>query len=140
MSIIYAAKPQKLNPNKPKNKKDWDIWEEIETCSSNESLLKSQGWETSPTNNLSSVLFNRFHCPASVTSRQMKRALAQAGKLSLIEGYIASLPEPNKTVVSIEWKDSNEFIRTYPLLNNMALLMGMSQADLDQIFILASTL
>lgn len=78
--------------------------------------------------------------PQIVTARQMKKALAIAGKLSTIEAYINSMPEPNKTLVGIEFRESNEFQRNNPLLNQMAPLLGLTASQVDDLFILAATL
>jgi hypothetical protein len=78
--------------------------------------------------------------PKVVTSRQMHKALALAGKLSTIKAFIASLPEPNKTLVDIEFNQSNEFQRDNALLNQMAPMIGLSSEQVDQMFIFASSL
>lgn len=75
-----------------------------------------------------------------VTARQMKKALALANKLETIETFISTLPEPQKTLVNIEWKESNEFQRDNPILNQMASLMGMTTSEIDSLFNLARTL
>jgi hypothetical protein len=78
--------------------------------------------------------------PRNVTSRQMHKALALTDKLSTIKAFISSLPEPNRTLVDIEFNQSNEFQRNNTLLNQMAPLLGLSSSDVDQLFIFASTL
>jgi hypothetical protein len=78
--------------------------------------------------------------PQTVTTRQMHKALAMTNKLSTIKAFIASLPEPNKTLIDIEFNQSNEFQRDNILLNQMAPQLGMTSADVDQLFIYASTL
>lgn len=78
--------------------------------------------------------------PSYVTPRQMKKAMALTNKLSSIEEFIASLPEPQKTLVTIEFKESNEFQRDNPLLISMASQLGMTAAQIDELFSFASTL
>lgn len=78
--------------------------------------------------------------PAAVTSRQMHKALALTSKLSTIVDFINSLPDPNKTLIGIEFYQSNEFQRNNQILNQMAPQLNMTSVDLDQLFIFASTL
>ena len=78
--------------------------------------------------------------PQIVTARQMKKALAITGKLAMIEAYINSMAEPNKTLVGIEFRESNEFQRNSAILNQMAPLLGLNQEQVDELFVLAATL
>lgn len=78
--------------------------------------------------------------PQIVTARQMKKALAITGKLAMIEAYINSMAEPNKTLVGIEFRESNEFQRNNAILNQMAPLLGLNQEQVDELFVLAATL
>jgi hypothetical protein len=78
--------------------------------------------------------------PQIVTARQMKKALAITGKLAMIEAYINSMAEPNKTLVGIEFRESNEFQRNNVILNQMAPLLGLNNEQVDELFILAATL
>ena len=78
--------------------------------------------------------------PQIVTARQMKKALAITGKLAMIEAYINSMAEPNKTLVGIEFRESNEFQRNNAILNQMAPLLGLNQEQVDELFVLATTL
>lgn len=78
--------------------------------------------------------------PAEVTMRQARRALHAAGKLSLIESAIAALPEPPKTVAQIEWEYSNTVQRHNGFVSQIAPLIGMTESEIDSLFIAASTL
>lgn len=71
--------------------------------------------------------------PQVVTSRQMFHALDQAGLLDDIEAFVATQPRP----VQIDWNKSREFQRDNVLLNAMAPLLGLTQEDLDALFIAA---
>lgn len=79
--------------------------------------------------------------PLSVTPRQIRTALVLSGiSLSSIEAIIDSLPSPNKEIALIAWEYSVEFQRNNPLINQLAPLLGLSSEQIDDIFILASTL
>lgn len=79
--------------------------------------------------------------PFSVTPRQIRTALVLSGiSLSSIEAIIDSLPPPNKEIALIAWEYSVEFQRNNPLINQLAPLLGLSSEQIDDIFILASTL
>jgi hypothetical protein len=79
--------------------------------------------------------------PLSVTPRQIRTALVLSGiSLSSIEAIIDSLPSPNKEIALIAWEYSVEFQRNNPLINQLAPLLGLSSKQIDDIFILASTL
>ena len=77
----------------------------------------------------------------AVTPRQMRIALVRSGiSLDTIESVINDLPEPTKTVTRVTWEYSVEFQRNNPLLNTMAPILGLSKQQIDNLFILASTL
>lgn len=78
--------------------------------------------------------------PQMVTPRQIRLALLTAGRLASVTALFDSLPEPLKTQVQITWDYSNEFQRTNPLLIQLGPAMGFSEAELDQLFILANSL
>lgn len=78
--------------------------------------------------------------PQSVTRRQGRLALLQAGKLDEVEQAIAAITDPmQKRVAEIEydtdtWERSNEFLQT------MWAQLGGTQQELDNLFILAASL
>ena len=76
--------------------------------------------------------------PAEVTRRQARRALHDAGWLTAVEEAIANLPEPRKSAAAIDWQDSNTFQRTNPTLQALASALGLSDAQLDDLFIAAA--
>jgi len=79
--------------------------------------------------------------PHSVSRRQLKLQLVLSGfDLTLIESTIAQLDEPMKSYATIGWNDATEFERNYDLLLYMAQQMGLTETDLDLIFIEASKL
>lgn len=78
--------------------------------------------------------------PASVTMRQARLALMAAGKLAAVESAIAALPDPAKTAAQIEWEYSNEVQRHNGFVSQLAPALGMSEAELDALFIAAKAL
>ena len=83
----------------------------------------------------------KAQCPDSVTRKQLKLQLTLSGfNMSTIDTAINSLPEPNKSIALISWNDSSEFDRNNPLLQALASMLGLTDSELDQIFIDASKL
>jgi hypothetical protein len=78
--------------------------------------------------------------PQSVTMRQARLALLGAGKLSAVDAAIASLPSPQKEAAQIEWEFSSTVERNRPLVQTLGPALGLSESDLDQLFITAATL
>jgi hypothetical protein len=75
-----------------------------------------------------------------VTMRQARLALAQENKLQLIEDAIALIPEPDKTIISIEWEYASTVERLSPWIDIMASALGMTDVEMDVLFELAATL
>lgn len=78
--------------------------------------------------------------PQSVTMRQARLALHAAGLLSSVDDAIASMQEPAKTAALIEWEYASAVERSAGLVPAMAAALGMSEADIDDLFIAAATL
>ena len=79
--------------------------------------------------------------PQKVTRRQARQALAVAGKLALVQPAIDSIPDPlQQSLAQIEWDDSTHFERDRSLLIQLAYSIGLSDADIDDLFVLANTL
>lgn len=78
--------------------------------------------------------------PQSVTMRQARLALHAAGLLAGVDTAIAAMDEPAKTAASIEWEYASSVERNAGLVPEMAAALGMSDADIDDLFITAATL
>lgn len=78
--------------------------------------------------------------PTSVSRRQARRALLSVGLLDAVEAAIASLPVAQRAVARIEWDDSQEVHRDNPFTIQLAVLIGLDEAAVDQLFITASEL
>lgn len=78
--------------------------------------------------------------PAAVTMRQARLALLQAGKLETVNAAIAGMTGAQGAAAKIEWEFSNEVQRAQPLVAALAPVLGMTSAELDQLFITAAGL
>lgn len=81
--------------------------------------------------------------PASVTARQAVQALLLVGITeAMVEAAIAAVPDPvQRGLVSAEWRRSQTFERHRPSLVALATTaLGMTTAQLDQLFIVADSL
>lgn len=78
--------------------------------------------------------------PAQVTMRQARLALLGAGKLSLVDAAIDSLPSPEKETARIEWDYSSSVVRGRPLVVMLGQALGLDEEALDQLFITAAGL
>ena len=83
-----------------------------------------------------------------VTNQQLRTALVnlsfQQNKPQLhpeaIRAFIENLAEPTRSLAIQQWEYSNEMIRNNPLVNSMASSLGLTQSDLDAIWVYAKTL
>jgi hypothetical protein len=79
--------------------------------------------------------------PHTVTRRQALQALLLAGMLDDVEAAISAIDDPTqRRLAEIEYQNSTEFVRDRPFLLQMASALNLSSADLDNLFITASTL
>lgn len=78
--------------------------------------------------------------PNIVTMRQARLALLQSGLLSQVQTAIDSLPSPQKEAAQIEWDYSSEVHRDKPFVQLLGAALGLSEQQLDDLFLLASTL
>lgn len=78
--------------------------------------------------------------PQVVTMRQARLALLGAGLLDTVTTQIAALPSPQKEAATIEWEYSQEVHRSKELVCVLAPMLGLTDAQIDQLFITAATL
>lgn len=78
--------------------------------------------------------------PASVSMRQARLALLGAGLLSSVDAAIAALPSPAKEAAQIEWDYASEVQRDNALIASLASGLGLTEAQIDDLFITAATL
>jgi hypothetical protein len=73
--------------------------------------------------------------PKAVTMRQARLALLAAGHLVTVDAALSQ-----DTAAKIQWEYATHVYRTEPLVGQMALLLGMSDQQLDELFIAAAKL
>jgi hypothetical protein len=78
--------------------------------------------------------------PKSVTMRQARLALLGAGILSGVDTAIDALPSPQKEQARIEWDYSSEVFRDKQLVGMMTSALGLTDEQVDQLFIAASNI
>ena len=78
--------------------------------------------------------------PRSVTMRQARLALLGAGLLDDIDAAINALPSPQKEAARIEWEYSQEVQRHNGFVSILAPSLGLTEAQIDTLFIQAKTL
>lgn len=77
--------------------------------------------------------------PQEVSMRQAKLALLQYGLLSQINQAIASMPGVQGEAARIEWEYATAVKRNATLLVHIATAFGLTDEQLDNLFILAAT-
>lgn len=77
----------------------------------------------------------------SVTPRQIRQALVLTGiSIETIEATLAGLPEPTKSLATIEWEYSTLFIRNNNFVKQLGPMLGFTNDQLDQLWLLAGKL
>ena len=75
--------------------------------------------------------------PTQVTMRQARLALLQSGLLQTVTNAIANGTDE---AMKIEWEYATEVDRDWPSLVTLASSLGMTDSDLDNLFVLAASL
>lgn len=79
--------------------------------------------------------------PESITNRQAKLVLLNAGMLDDAEAAIAGiLDEALRRAVQIEWEYSGEFRRDWPALVEVTTAMGLTAEQVDALFVAGAAL
>lgn len=74
--------------------------------------------------------------PQEVTAFQARAALAGAGLLSVVTAHMAALPADD--VSRIAWEYAGGFKRTSPTIAALAPVLGLSDAQIDALFVAAA--
>lgn len=77
-----------------------------------------------------------FRAGLVCTPRQASLALLQTGLLDIVETWIAT----QSRQVQIDWNRATEIRRDWPLINQAAIALNLSETQLDDLFLLAQTL
>lgn len=87
------------------------------------------------------ILGQSVFVPKSVTMRQARLALLQAGLLDGVDDAIASIQNVGqRRAAQIEWEYSNEVHRNKAWLQNLSIAMGLTDQQVDDLFIAAAQL
>jgi len=78
--------------------------------------------------------------PSVVTMRQARLALLGAGLLGSVADAIAALPSPQKEAATIEWEYSQEVHRNRAFVTTLAAALGLTDEQMDELFLAASKL
>lgn len=78
--------------------------------------------------------------PAQVTMRQARLALLGAGLLTSVDAAINAMPEPAKSAARIEWDYSSAVQRHNGFVAQLGPALGLSSAQIDDLFRAASKL
>lgn len=78
--------------------------------------------------------------PQSITPRQGKLALLDAGMYSAVTAAIEAMGGGAGIRAKITWESATEFRRNDPVLCSLAASLGLTDAQIDQLFIHGATL
>lgn len=85
---------------------------------------------------LASVTIGTIQVPQTITIRQARRVLLAAGLLDDVEAVVANTSRE----VQIDWEFATEVNRSWPVLVEMSKLIGLTEEQLDDLFIQGSML
>lgn len=79
--------------------------------------------------------------PETITPRQLRLWLLNAGKLTAARSLINTLPDDGtRATAQIEWDYAIDVKRYAPLVTQISALLGMTESETDEAFREASTL
>ena len=100
---------------------------------------KGPGWREATEADIQSVAAALI-VPTSITRRQARLALLHAGKLSAVESAIATIADPtHQMAAQIEYENAT-WERGNPWIEQLGVQIGLTPADIDQLFITAANL
>ncbi len=82
----------------------------------------------------------KMAAPTAITMRQARLALLGAGLLAQVNAATAAMPGATGEAARIEWEYAQEVRRDSPLLAALAPALGMSSAQVDDLFVAAAGL
>lgn len=77
--------------------------------------------------------------PSTVTMRQARLALLEAGLLDDVEPALAALPQGERRAAEIEWEFAATVERASTLTSQLAAALGLDAAALDELFLKAAS-
>lgn len=78
--------------------------------------------------------------PREIPNWRAKAVLATMGKLAAVEAVIASLPDPDRTIVSLAWGGDAKLARRGKTVLGLAAALGLSSDEVDALFIAAEAI
>lgn len=78
--------------------------------------------------------------PASVSMRQARLAMLQAGILDEVEGMIRDMPGDEGRAARIDWEYALDVRRDWPLVGALGTQIGMTEQQVDELFIAAASI
>jgi hypothetical protein len=78
--------------------------------------------------------------PQVVSMRQARRALLSSGLLAQVDAAVAAIPGAEGEVARIEWEYSGTVERSWPLVLSIGTSLGITDEQMDDLFLLAATL
>lgn len=78
--------------------------------------------------------------PQSVSMRQARLALLGINKLADVDVAINAMPSPNKEAAQVEWEYATAVERNSALITALGPALGLSELEIDNLFITATTL
>lgn len=76
--------------------------------------------------------------PPVVEMRQARRAVLAAGLTAAVEAAIEALPEPDRSVAKIEWEFAPTVKRHHGFVEMLAPALGLTDEQLDALFVAAA--
>lgn len=105
-----------------------------------ESLDELDSWKQSHSDLFPSEPEVSEPVPEEVPLWAFRAVLTIQGITPQVEALINGLPEPQKTVANVQWVYGNYIIRTHPLIVALGSQLGMTEAQIDDVFRTAATL
>lgn len=78
--------------------------------------------------------------PDEVLLYQFRAAVTLAGLKSAVDAVISSLPEPSQTLAREKWEYGNTVRRHHPMTISLGAAVGLTPAQIDDIFRTAASL
>lgn len=79
--------------------------------------------------------------PSAVSMRQGRKALASVGLLGAVDAAITSIADPAQRIdAQIDWEYATEIRRQSPLIASLGPALGLSEAQIDSLFIAAAAI
>jgi len=115
------------------------------TVEADDSTAEANGWIRSDTAGIGDSYANGVFTPAaapaptvpqSLTPKQIRKVLTAHNLRAQVEAAVTAADQNTKD----EWEFSQSYLRTDPLLETMAASLGLTPAQIDQLFIDGSKL